>query len=139
MKIVEAKLISQSKPSRNRREPAKAQVAVCLGEGSERRSITCHVVQQADGSWTGRNPDPQAEKMHKFADKTIVRAQASLKDAERDLAALGERKLPCQEEIEAKFAAAEKKIADYQYAVKKLGEEKEKLNEELPLVVQFKF
>ncbi len=134
MKIVEAKLVSVSKEQKFKREAKRAQIIVCLGEGSERRSVTRHVVQQSDGSWIGKNPDDQAEKLHVKADETLIRAQAALNEAERALVTLRKAN-----EDKKQIAEAEKKVAAYAFAVKKLGEEKKQLDQDYPLIVQFKF
>jgi len=48
-KVVPAKLVS--------RKGEDAQVVVLVGEGSKRRSVSCHVHMVEDGVWVGRNPD----------------------------------------------------------------------------------
>lgn len=139
MKVVEAKLVSRSKERKFKKEPPKAQVIVHGGEGENRYSSTRHVTMQA-GVWIGRNPDPRAEELHKRADEAIERAQASLQIARKALETIKEASKDKNEKVSKEIVAAtEKAIADYEYAVKKLGEEKEELNRDYPPTVQFNF
>lgn len=92
MEPILATLISKSRNGR------RAQVVVWVGEGSARRSITCHI-HLANGRWTGHHPDKEevarldaAEAAERRADYSLKSFETALALAEKALRRLEDRK-----------------------------------------------
>lgn len=84
MKTVQARLISSTI---KKGKTIRAQVVVLIGEGPNRRSVTCHV-EHKGGIWVGRNPDESAEGYHEAADNRVSGAESAVQKVVKTLATL---------------------------------------------------
>lgn len=123
------------------------QVAVYLGGGSKRISVTRHISR--DGM--GNNPDPRAVPLHKKVDARMARCSSELLGAQDLLMALKMRysgdtdpgTLPAsvlgltRADLAEMIIDTGRVVEELQGEMKDASSEKAHLEKELPLIVQF--
>jgi len=61
--------------------PKKAECIVLLGEGAQRRSVTCYPIRE-NGGWVGYNPDAAGIQRRELAEDLLRDAQSAYRTAE---------------------------------------------------------